>query len=210
MKDYLFGRTTSSLQVGTFLYVSGLLYLSRNLFYELKDELAEEKRFFGIVLTYNRTLQSAYTTLFDEVTDEEEDVYQRIIYLYKQIIVKEHKKLTRRGLSRADAIIVLINKILDIIGEVPSLQEYPNKKEYIKIKKVIDKLYDNIRNRSKKSKLYTLTNWIKKLMDMELVGKHPLPMFSIREEEKKKEKLPLSDSGIRIDDEPTKVTELEW
>ena len=70
------------------------------------------------------------------------------------------------------------------------------------------KLFDNIRNRAKKSSMYHLINSIRRYKELGFIGKSPLKFFSISDEEQGREKIPLEDDGIRIDEEfGNKVTE---
>jgi hypothetical protein len=121
-------RTHPKMKVSPYLYIGGILYLCRNLFLEMQDDLRDENRYFGIVLSYTATCQTYFTRMFDEAEDDELDVYQRIVYLYKQRIIYEHKRLMRHGMSRADAIITIFHRLLEIINEHPNIVDFPKQR----------------------------------------------------------------------------------
>lgn len=191
-----------------YTYLDGLMYIVKVLVGELDTLLIDENRHFGIMISYLGSINQAFGRLFNEETLENEQIYQKIMFLYKPIIIKEYKKLCRRKVSRADSIIVIVHKILELVNES---DDYPGKKELRTIHKVICKVFDNIRNNSKKSSLYSMVNMIRIYKDCGYIGKSPLRTISIAEEEKGKEKIPLIGSGIRLNEESeNKVTELSW
>ena len=114
-------------------------------------------------------------------------------------------------MSRADALITIFHRLLEIINEHPNCADFPRQREMRPIQKVIDRLFLNIRHEAKRSNMYNLTALIKKFMDQGTVGKHSLPGFNIRQEESKRDKAPITDDGVRIDIEADfKISEVEW
>ncbi len=199
----------SRLQQGEYvadsIYATGLLRIVQYLFLDLNDLLETEGRRFGIMISY---LDSVYNTCKRiEVSQEDDEVAAKIIFLYKPLVIKEFKKLCKKHVSRADSVIVIIHRLLDIIIEV---QNFQYSKEARSLQKIITKLFDNIRNRAKNSPLKTLTDSIETYMEQGLVGKYSLDRFSILEEEEKRTRQPLVGSGIRVKKEQSKILEVTW
>ena len=168
------------------LYVDGLLDVIDYLYLELKQFLTKEGRCFGIIKSYLHSVQDAYTKIFKDVDDEKIEVYGRVLYLYKPLLRKEFTRLVERSLSPADAVIVIIRKLLSIVDEV---QEYEHRREVKTIKKVTEKMYDNIRNHAKKDSLFLLANTVKTYMDQGKAGRYRHDIFKFEVPEKKNEKL---------------------
>ena len=74
---------------------------------------------------------------------------------------------------------------------------YP--KEASTLLKIINRLFDNIRNKAKNTNLEHLRK-----------GKYELEKFSILEEEEKRIRKPLEGTGVRIHEEHSKVLEVTW
>ena len=181
-----------------YTYIDGLMYVGKILIEELKILLEDEGRNFGIMISYFSSIDSALTKLFTDEMMENEEIYQKILFLYKPLIMREYRKLGGRKLSKADRVIVILYKLFEVLYEI---EDYPGHKELGTIRKIITKLYNNIRNTSKKSALYHLINSVRKYKDLGYIGKSPLKSFSIKQEEQGREKTILEDNGIRIDEE---------
>jgi hypothetical protein len=175
------------------IYAIGILDVIDFLVVDLTEQLKEENRCFGIVKSYLKSINDAYSKIYPNITEDDIEVYGKILYLLKPLLRKEYKRLVNKKLSPADSIICIIRKLLNIIEEVP---EFIYKKELGTIKKVIDRLYDNIRNRSKKDSLFNLANTIRTFMSEGKIGKHCLDKFTIKDIEVKKE--PLSGNSTRF------------
>lgn len=202
-KDYdISGRVGQGIVIDELTYTTGLLDVVDFLYFEMKQFLVAEDRCFGIVKSYIHSIDEAFGKIMADVREEDLPTYGRILYLYKPLLRKEFSRLTSKGLSSADAVIVIIRKILTIVEEV---SDYDHRREVRTIKKVIDKLFDNIRNHVKKDSLYGLGNTIKTYMSEGKVGRYPHDIFHFNVETKPKSK--LSDPGERMVSNGTKVTE---
>ena len=190
--------------VGETHYASGLLRLSQYLFVDLSDLLEAEGRRFGIVISY---LDSVYNTCKRIDITPDEETNEKIIYLYKPIVISEFKKLCRKHVSRADSVIVILKKILEAIDSIENT-EYP--KETKTLLKIVTKLYDNIRNKAKLYPLPQLTLALEEFIGQGVVGKYGVDKFSILEEEEKRIRKPLVGSGVRVKKEQSKVLEVTW
>jgi hypothetical protein len=186
------------------VYASGLTRLAEYMLVDLNDLLEKEGRRFGIVISY---LDSIYQECQKMTLDNDDDTSERIIYLFKPLIIAEHKRLTKKHLSKADSVITLLRKLLEIIQGV---EDFPYTKEIESLKKIVDKLWDNIRNKSKLTNLDFLEETITDFMEEGVVGKYGAEKFSILEEEEKRLRKPLEGSGERIVQECGKVLEVTW
>ena len=130
-------------------YICGILWILSLMFRDLVEQLSNEGRCFGIVKSYINSIQCAYKRI--ELLDEE--IYRRILYIFKQVLLKEHKKLTLRHLSPADANICIMRKLASIINEDI---EFKYHKEIGTLIKILTRLHDNIRNKAKKDNLFAL------------------------------------------------------
>lgn len=183
-KDFDISQRAGKEVVDEVTFALGLLDIVDFLFVDMQQLLKEEDRCFGIVKSYIHSISEAYSKINKDVDEETTVIYGKILYLFKPILRKEYKRLVERHLSPADADICIIRKLLSIIEEVP---EFTYKKEVKTIKKVIDKLWENIRNRSKKDNFYNLANLIKTYMTSGVIGKHSLDQFTLKVEERPKE-----------------------
>lgn len=168
-------------------YALGLLDIVEFLYIDLQGLMKREDRCFGIVKSYFNSISDAYGKIHEGENDLVLiDKFGKILYLFKPILKREFKRLVERGLSPADSNICIMRKLLGIIEEC---QELSCKKEAKTIKKIIDKLWDNIRNYAKKDSLYNLANTIKTYILKGTIGKHCLDKFTIETENRPKEKL---------------------
>lgn len=187
------------------IYASGLIRIVQYLFLDLSDLLEDEGRRFGIVLSY---LDSVYHTCKQMDLSMDDSTSGKIIFLYKPLILREFKKLCKKRVSRADSVIVIIKRILEIILDQAPTYQYT--RETKSLLKIIDKLFDNIRNKAKNSNLRGMTECIEDYMSAGVVGKYELEKFSILEEEEKRIRTPLIGSGVRVKEEHSKILEVTW
>ena len=183
-KEFDISQRAGKQTVDEMTYALGLLDIVDFLFVDMQQLLKEENRCFGIVKSYIHSISEAYRKINEGVGEDKIEIYGKILYLFKPLLRKEYKRLVERRLSPADADIGIMRKILSIIEEVP---DFVHKRELKTIKKVIDKLWENIRNRSKKDNFFNLANQIKTYMSKGQIGKHPLDQFTLKVEEKPKE-----------------------
>ena len=186
------------------IYTSGLMRLVEYLLVDLSDLLETEGRRFGIVISYLTSIYNECQKMRLECDDETSG---KIIYLFKPLVISEFKRLCRKHVSRADSVIVIIRELLMIITENGNFM-YP--KEAATLLKIINRLFDNIRNKAKNTNLEHLRKGISDFMDEGIVGKYELEKFSILEEEEKRIRKPLEGTGVRIHEEHSKVLEITW
>lgn len=196
--EVLLSRCNPGLVVSRDVYLSGLLDTMDYLILELESMLKEEGRFFGIVKSYYNSIHEAYSKIYSETAEDDSEIYGKILYLFKPIFKSEFSFLSNsRHLSKADAVIVILHRMTDIMIDLA--EDYPHKNELKTINKVVTRLYDNIRNRGKEASLFKFSNALRTFIDSGVVGKFTLEQFSFQDSPKEDETLVRS--GVRIKDE---------
>lgn len=175
------------------LFSSGLLDVTDFLCSSLKIFLEKEGRFLGIVKSYMSSIDDAFNRFNNNLEEEDYEVFGRILYLLKPIIIREFSRLKRKRLSEGDCVILIIRKLLTIIEECP---EYSHKKELKTILKIINKLFNNIRNKGKKDVMYNFSNQVKILKDSGNVGKYSLDKLDLTQIIK--DKSPIEGDGLKV------------
>ena len=198
-------RIMPDISVSEELYISGLLDVTSYLCSELTSFLIEEERYVGITKSFMHSINDAFISINKDVEEDDIDIYEKILFLYKPIIVREFNRLKSKNLSPGDSTVIIIKKIIEIV----SGHEYKHNRELRTIRKVINKFFDNIKNRAKKDPLYNLSNTIKTYMEKGAIGKYSLDHISLKSENAEKQE--LIGTGIRINEETdNKITEVTW
>ena len=190
-------------------YFLGIVPLLEFLINDLEKFLDREGRYYGIMVTYIHKTREILKNIRPDLEEEDDITWKRIIFLYKPIILKEYKKFLRRKVTRADAIICIVRKIVEIIltyAEDEIFEKFNN--IYI----IFGKMYTNIKNKGKEYSLPILCSVVDGSIEEGLVGLHKLDKFSIVEEEnKRKAKDEISGSGIRIKEiSDNLISEVSW
>lgn len=177
-------------------YLEGLFNIVDSMCRDMRDLMAEEDRCFGIVRSYLSSIRSTFSDTFKDVVDEDLDLFGRIMYVLKPFLQKDLYRLIRKGLSPADSIICLIRKVL-IIMDNSCKDDYYLKRKIKIVLKIINKLYDNIRNKAKEDTIFILSNTIHSCIEEQKIGRAPFKTFSIISENEPKS---LPNSGLCIGD----------
>lgn len=198
-ENYLTKRIQSNLYVPQFTYLYGLLDIVQFLCIDLKVLLNDEGRYFGIMPIYISRIERTFEILNENDTPEDLNNYARILYLFKPLIRKEYKKLRQRKVTRADCVITIVKKILEIVLEDP---DFPHYKEIKKMYKIFVKLFNNIKNNGKNYSLFKLSENIKKYLRSGQVGKYATLQYSIIDEENQviKNKEILTEPKIKMEE----------
>lgn len=159
MKD-IEKRIAENIQVPEDMYLEGLLDITGFLFSELTQFLENEHRYIGITKSYIHTVKLTIERIDQSVRPEDIEIYGRILYLYKPFLKKEFKRLRNKKLTAGDSVIVIINKIIEIIVQEKK-QDFRFHKEVRTLRKIISKFFENIRNKKKKDPLYSLIALLK-------------------------------------------------
>lgn len=198
-------RILPNITISEEVYIGGLMDITSFLCSELTQFLIEENRFFGISKSYMKSINDALTKIGEDNTEEDIDIYGKILFLYKPLILKEFNKLKSKSISSGDSTIIIIKKIIDIVTG----HEYKHNREVRTIRKIITKFFDNIKHKRKNDPLYNFANTIKTYMDSGTIGKFNLDHITLKPTKIEKEE--LVGSGIRINEEcENKIKEVTW
>lgn len=198
-ENFLTKRVQNDLYVPQFTYLYGLLDIVQFLYIDLKILLNDEGRYFGIMPIYMNRVEKIFEILNEDDTSDDLDIYARILYLFKPLINREYKKLRQRKVTRADCVITIIKKILEIVLED---QDLPHYKDVKRMHKIFTKLFNNIKNAGKNYSLFKLSENIKKYLSSGQVGKYLTLQYSIIKEENQilKNREILSEPKIKIEE----------
>ena len=185
-------RVDSSIKVPVDQYSAGLLNMVDFLIVELEKFLERENRLKGIVKIYLNNFNTAFQKIYIGRTIQDTEIFCKILYLFKPLLISEFKRLTRKKLSRADTVITIARKIVLILLEQ---KDFRYRSEAGTIEKVLNKLWENIRHRAKNDALFYLSLQIRNFMDQGKVGKYPLDNFQFLQVIK--EQTPLKKPGER-------------
>lgn len=207
MNGYLKERIDSNITIEKSKYLLGLLDVVNFLFVELEGLMKNENRCFGIVKSYINSINDAYYRINSQTPDSNIEDYGRILYLLKPLLKREFKRLIDRKLSPADADITMIRKLVYIVAEDQDLNQYRG--EVKTLRKIIDRLWGNIRNRAKNDSMYNLGDNIKTCLAIGAAGKYSVDIFSLVPPEEPKE--PVEGGNTRIEEagEQKKIMEVE-
>ena len=187
-------RIDKDITINEDLFLSGLLDITDFLLVSLKAFLEKEGRFLGIVKSYMSSIDIAFEKFNNCLEDEDYEIFEKLLYLLKPIIIKEFNRLRRKKISEGDCVILIMRKLLNIIEEN---SEYSYKREVKTILKIINKLFNNIRNKGKKDAMYNFSNQIKILKSSGYIGKYSLDKLDLTQ--LVREKSLLEDDGLRVD-----------
>ena len=198
-------RIDPNITINEDLFHCGLLDATDFLCSSLKIFLENEGRYLGIVKSYISSLDLAYEKFNEFLNENESDIYGRILYLIKPIILKEFGRLKSKKLSEGDCVILIIKKIVSIIEESES---FSHNKELKTISKVINRFYNNIKNKNKKDVMFNFTNQIKTLRNKGCIGKYLLDKLDLTQ--LKREKGILTEENSLLVNEESSISEVEW
>lgn len=158
------------------IHLSGLLTILANLSTDLEELLYEEKRLFGKAKQYMKDLDSIFKTIIIDDSPEIRVEYNQIKYLYKPIIIKEFSYLVGKKLSKADSIIVILNRFLSILESYES--EW--KDQIKKCKEIITNFFERIKYNTKYINLSYLTNSMNDLIQLNSLGRYELNYITVQ------------------------------
>lgn len=179
------------------LHFSGLLTILANLSTDLEELLYEEKRFFGRAKQYMISIDNIFKTILIDDGNENRKIYNRIKYLYKPVLINTFDFLQSKRLSKADCVIVIMNRFLNVLDSYDTEWKEPIKE----CKAIITNLFDNIKYNTKYSNLSTLTNSINDLISMNALGKYELDYITVQKALKQEE-----NNNKRKEEEKTKLS----
>lgn len=141
-------------------YQEGILDICNFLVVELTEFLKDEGRYKYRMLDYIKSIQDEFNNMNKNVTEEDINIYGRVLYVLNRSITRDYQRLRMKRLSPADSVLCIMLKLINVSE---SLEGGENRftKEQSKIKEVIQKLYDNIRNKAKYDHLRKIENSIR-------------------------------------------------
>lgn len=185
------------------IYINGLVRICRFLIEDLSYYLEQEGRRFGIVLKYFNTIDDNFLYIPEPI--DELGIYNKISFLIKPLILTEFKKLQKRKVTEADAVIIILSKLLPFILEVDTDEEYEYT-DYVKeINRIVQLLFDNIKNRNKKCQLVPLISSLRHYVNCGVVGRVESVYFSLRERSLYRSKLDSPDVLLKSDCEGEEI-----
>ena len=175
-------RIQKDLVVSEEIYLSGLFDITQWLIMDLEGFVKEEGRFFGVMPGYFISMKAYYSQFNQGCTEDDCDIYGKIMYLFKPILLHEYGKLEQRHLSKADRVIVMMKRILDMTEKIATSLSHP-KTECIKgVNGIITKIYDRIKNNGKTLELRYMTTTMKSYLERGVVGKICVDEFGLQSE----------------------------
>lgn len=161
-------------------YCEGIYDICSFLYTEMVYFLEKENRYYGKVKSFMNNIRDAFQSSNQKISEEDIEIYGRVLYIVRFQIYKDFTRLGQKKLSPADRIIVLIKNLLDLSDNIIiNRDEYKFEKETRTIKKVIYRMFENIRNRGKEDSLYTLSNLINQSITDEKYGKISYNTFDL-------------------------------
>lgn len=160
-------------------YLDSVLNLTEILTKNLVEKLEKENRYSGLAKSYIHSMWDAFSYTTQEITDEEYDIFCRVLWLMKKTLTYEYNSLIRvKNLSEGDSIVVLLKRTFEIL-----LEKAPEDWEYLRrvrtLLKLVDKFFDNIRNKKKFARLFTYTDTLKGYMERGLIGKRGIENINL-------------------------------
>lgn len=159
-------------------YQEGILDICDFLVVELTEFLKDEGRYKYRMLDYIKSIRDEFDKTNKNITEEDINIYGRVLYVLNRSIIRDYQRLRMKRLSPADSVLCIMLKLIDVSE---SLEGGENRfiKEQSKIKEVIQKLYDNIRNKAKYDHLWEIENSIRDSVKINKWGTLSLDEFDL-------------------------------
>lgn len=159
-------------------YQEGIFDICEFLIVELTEFLKEEGRYKYRMLDYIKSIQDEFNKAHEVETEEDINIYGRVLYVINRSIIKDYQRLRIRRLSPADSVLCIILKLINVSESLEGENRFTE--EQTNVKKIIQKLYDNIRNKSKYDHLWKIENTIRESVEIKKWGTLSLDDFSLR------------------------------
>lgn len=182
------------------LYADGIVNLIGELSNNLERKLIQEGRWYGMPKSYVNSIWTALSEVCPEITDEEDEVYNRINYLFRKAIIQEYSRLVLKlRHSQGDAVIIIMHRILERM--MPLFIGRPYYKKLKTVVKMVNKFFENIKNNTKNTEdLAILCNTIENLWKEGKVGKFTARKIELPDLRRELELLDaLENPGERMD-----------
>ena len=198
--EYLERRVQKDLIISEDVYISGIFDITQWLILDLEEFIKMEKRYFGIMPIYFESLREYYKEFNVDCTEDMCNIYGKIFYLFKPLILEEFRKLEQKHLSQADRVIVIMKRLLDLIDSVAI--DHPKKEIFKGVNNIISKIYDRIRNNGKLTELKYLISSIRDYMERGVIGKIVIDEFGLLDEINKRiqNSKPITSNNVMMEE----------
>lgn len=159
-------------------YQEGIFDVCDFLVSDLIEFLKEENRYKFRMIDYMKSITDEFSKAHENQTEEDINIYGRVLYVVNRSIIREFQRLRTKRLTPADALICIILKLITVSESLEG-GENRFKEEQDKVKEVISKLHENIRNKSKFDKLWKIDNTIRDSVSIGRWGTLSLDQFDI-------------------------------
>lgn len=173
-------------EINSTQYQEGILDICDFLVVELTEFLKDEGRYKYRMLDYIKSIKDKFDITHISITEDDINIYGRVLYVLKKSIIQDYKRLRIRRLSPADSVLCILLKLINVSESIEGGQNRYIK-EQEEIKKVIQKLYDNIRNKAKYDHLKRIEESIRTSVEIKKWGTlslDELSLYSIEHPEK--------------------------
>lgn len=159
-------------------YQEGILDICDFLVVELTEFLKDEGRYKYRMLDYIKSIRDEFDKTNKKITEKDINIYGRVLYVLNRSITRDYQRLRMKRLSPADSVLCIMLKLINVSE---SLEGGENRfiSEQTKIKEVIQKLYDNIRNKAKYDHLWKIENSIRDSVKINKWGTLSLDEFDL-------------------------------
>lgn len=136
---------------------------------DLLKFLKDEGRYKYRMVSYMKTITNAFESLYDSQTDEDIEIYERIIYRMHKSLYEDYRRLRSKKLTPADSVICLALKLLTIT------EEYIKTEGLSEATDILRGFHNNIKNKGKYDKLMKTESTLKESLGTLELGKLRLP-----------------------------------
>lgn len=208
MKIDLTKRVDPNITLGLDYYVSALIDVVDVLRVKVVERLEQEGRYFGSARTYMDTIKEEFDKINKYVVPEDIEIYGRILFLLKPLLIKEFKRSVGKGLSPADSLILISRKLLEVC--ITSSPNHSNIGEAKVIKEIYDKFHENMKSKFKNESFFFLASTVYELISSEKVGRYELDDITLLTRDEVIKPDELLEPGSRINIESSKKIDIEW
>lgn len=145
-------------------YKEALYFIVTLLLPNMEHYLEEEGRYYGRVKSYMDSMKLAKSQGDEKINESDKIHYGKILSVIRTQIKKDFNRLGNRKMSCADRIIIMSRWILKIADFIPK-DDYKFQRELTTFSRVLEHMYDNIRNHSKKDNFHVLTKLIERAIN---------------------------------------------
>ena len=150
-------------------YQEGIFDICEFLVIDLIQFLKEEGRYKFRMIDYMKSVTNSFLKAHKLQTEEDINIYGRVLYVLNRSIEKEYKRLRIKRLSPADSLICIILKLINTSETLEGGENRFNGEQQ-KIKEIFQRFHDNIRNKAKNDHLWKIENTIRESVEISKWG----------------------------------------